>query len=134
MITKPPTRQEIRRTDAERLGALGTALGLDPSFIADVQARGIDAILDRAQMIDDTGAQARILGMCQQLGYVLQAAAAKRKRMPDMGMMLQATKKICAVHEVPPALGVYLIGAVVEVYQQAAARLARGENEDELRA
>jgi len=112
--------------DAERIGQLGEALGLDPEFVSDVQQRGMAAVIDRAEVVDQTGAHGRLLGMVQMYGRQMEWGVQRVRPIPPGGQMEMA-QKIAERLGVSPEEGIYLLGAVAEVYGAVARHLSRGK-------
>ena len=113
---------EVHREDVMMLGQ---ALGLNPAFIAQVQARGQGAVIDRAEMVDQRGAQTRLLAMVQALGIFLQEAVGSGGDTRE-GVVAEAIVAIAQHHQVSPRVGLMLVGSVLEAFQQAAASAAEG--------
>jgi hypothetical protein len=109
----------------ERIAMLGATLGLSQDFVQDAIERGEAAVIDRAEMVDRTGAQARILTMAAQLGGFLDGQLAEGAK-TSLGVVDGAIQRIGIHNGVPPEMAVGLLGTVLEVYQRAAGRLARG--------
>jgi len=123
------TPQEIAEMLTEsrkaRVGQLGGALGLDPQFVSQVQTGGMGAVQARAEMIDQTGAHGRVLLMAEQFGIFIQEQIERGAAPIKPAELLQAAQMISQAHGVNPEIGVHLLGTVLEVYQDAADRLAQ---------
>ena len=121
---QPLSEQELREHSGQMIGELGQMLGLDPEFVAAVAADGQSAVIDRAQMVDATGGQARVLRMTQQLGMFLQKQAEAGGDMRP-GVLLPVMEGIARYNEVDEDQGVMLLASVLEVFQQSMRRLRR---------
>ena len=108
----------------------GTALGLDESFLKQVNLRGQRTIIERVESIDATGAHGRLLSMVQQFGAYILDALAHQAELSE-GTMGDAVTSIARLHGVNPQLGTRLVGAIWEVYRAALGKLALDEPEGE---
>ena len=108
----------------------GTALGLDMSFLKQVDLRGKAAIIDRVQTIDVTGAHGRLLSMVQHFGMFLIDRVAHKKHTGE-GPLGDAISSIARLHGVNPQLGVRLIGAIWTVYRATLQQRALADREGE---
>ena len=126
---KPVTSAEIAAKERGMLSELGGALGLNEEFTADVCDRRQVAIIERAQMIDQNGAQGRILAMTQVLGMWMQEKL-ERAEFPSMGAIGDAIILIAKQYGVDGGQALMLLGSALEVYQQAAGRIIRTENDN----
>jgi len=118
------TEEQLREHSGQMIGELGQMLGLDPEFVAAVAADGQSAVIDRAEMVDATGGQARLLRMTQQFGIFLQKQAGARADMRP-GVLLPAMEGIAKYNDVDEDLGVMLLASILEVFQQSMRRLKR---------
>jgi len=118
MSTREKEETPGRKTVAQ-VRALGEALGLHQAFIRDVAARGQPAIIDRADVTDETGALGVVLFTLQQLGYWLQDRAAQGPKPARPGELVEAVGLIARQLNVNPGLLVKVVGAAHEVYTQA---------------
>ena len=112
----------------EKIKQLGEALGLDPSFLADVDRRGQRAIVDRVATVDGNGSHGRLLSVIQQFGEYLDDATIDGEDVRP-GALGDALSYIGRLHGMNAQMAVRLGGAVLEVYQQAASRLAGGKGQ-----
>jgi len=110
---------------AEGVTAFGQMLGLHPEFVTDVVARGQEAIIQRAEVVDQIGGQGKLLGMAQQLGMFLQRRL-ESAGPPKMGAIQDAIEMIADANQVPRDTALYLLGAVFESFQRACKRLGKG--------
>ena len=117
---------DLEQVSIERVGQMGKALGLHPEFVADVQARGQAAVIDRALLTDMTGALPRLLSMVQTFALWLEDETTMGEP-PNTGAMQEAMAAIAESHDVDADSGVTLLGAVFELYGRAAESLARKE-------
>jgi len=102
--------------------ALGKLLGLDIDFVVEVVRRGQDAVIDRAESVDRTGAHGLVLGMVQQLGMLVQQSAEEGQGVQD-GQIAEASALICQGFGVPEDIGLYILGSVWETFQHAVGQL-----------
>lgn len=126
---QPIPEQQLDEQRRELVTQFGTALGLHPEFIAAVAADGQQAIIERAELVDETGGQARALLMVQQLGMFMQKSAEAGEKLPP-GAILDAIELIAKHNDVDEDLGVMLLGSVLEVFQQTLRRLKRTGAQD----
>ncbi len=116
----------------ERMMVLGQALGLHQDFLRDVAVRRQEAIIDRAQSVDTTGAHARMLALVQRVAiYTEERIMAQEPGSPKE--LLTAIGSFAQNLGIQPAEAVELVGPVLEIYQRASQLLARGGNEQRIR-
>lgn len=120
-----PTPEEIAAGHAEKIGALGMVLGLDEQFVQAAQNAGQDAVIDRAELVDETGAHGIVLLLVQRLGAFIDETLAHRGQMPKVGVIAQAVEHIAGQLGVDPQMALMLAGSVLETFQSGARRLAR---------
>lgn len=118
-----PSPQDVQRGLWRRSQELGEALGLHPAFIRDVQARGQDAVIDRAESVDQTGVHALLLSMAQEFGSFLQEASYREER-PDLDDHMQAMVETGHRHGIEPQLSLLLLGSLQEIFTAAAQNTA----------
>lgn len=121
---KPLTEQELTEKARTLIQQFGQTLGLDPEFVAAVAADGQSAVIDRAELVDQTGAQAVALRMVQQLGVFMQGQAESQGDMRS-GVILEMAERIGKQNGVDEDLAVMLLGSVLEVFQQTVKRLKK---------
>lgn len=112
------------------IAKFGAALGLDESFLKQVDLRGESAIIDRVQTVDATGAHGRFLSMVYHFGAAVISAAAQEEEMSE-GPMGDAISSIARFHGVNPQLAVRLVGATWEIFRATLQNLALDEPEGE---
>lgn len=117
---------ELRQASNDRLAELGQALGLHPEFIADVQARGQNAIIDRAEGTDRIGSLGRVLSMLQRLGGYMQENAEQANPPMEQGAIAEAVADLADQHDMDRLTAARLVGTVLEIYSRAAQQITRG--------
>ena len=103
-----------RVNNAEMIGEFAEALGLDEAFVKPLRNRGVLAAIDRAETIDETGAQAKMLSMVQRFGMLVDEARWNEVPVTEENAQ-DAIIKISEQHGVHPELGMMLLGWVHEV-------------------
>jgi hypothetical protein len=122
---QPPDPALIAQQHEELARQLAKVLGLHPQFGQQVARRGRDAVIDRAELTDQTGALGLGLLMVEQLGEFMQLQAQSGQKVRP-GVLMQAIEVIARKNQVDPDTGLYLLGTVVEMFQRATARLSEG--------
>ena len=103
---------------------LAESLGAHPEFAEAVADRGISAVIERAEMVDSTGALGRLLLMTMLLSQTIQDNLVAGQP-PQAGMIEQAATMISQHYGIPPDIGTHLLGGVYEVCKQAIQRAGR---------
>ncbi len=111
---------------------LGELLGLAPDFIAQVQAGGQKAIINRVAYTDQTGARSRFLALVQRVGMYMEERMLAGDP-ADSDDLLDSIASFGQDLDIPPALAVELVGPVVEIFQGAAKVAAKGPTNGLLR-
>jgi hypothetical protein len=113
------------------LATIGDTLGLNREFVVDVARRGQDAVIDRTEMVDETGAHGRMLAMVQQLGMARQDAAEKGQQLPP-GAIEQVCTMLCRRYQVPEEIGIKLLAAVDDTFRRTVKKIAHEATKKEL--
>lgn len=108
----------------------GETLGLHPTFVKDVMARGEVAIIERAQTVDQTGAHARLLAMTQAYGEFLTNIEVEGQQVPP-GAKVDAMRMIGEHFSVPVRVAVELLGAVDEFFEHTVRTILSSQPEQE---
>lgn len=122
---QPPDPAMIAQQHEELARQLADVLGLHPQFGQQVARRGRTAVIDRAELTDQTGALGLGLLMVEQLGEFLQLQAQSGRKTPP-GAIMQAIEVITRKNRVDPEIGLYLLATVLEMFQRATTRLSEG--------
>ena len=117
---------EIAAMQAERIAQFGEAVGLHEDTIHKVQTRGQNALIDRAQRFDKTGALGRVMSICQRLGCWMQENEEAGGTPPQPGQLIEAIAGLGDEHDIDRLVALRLVGTVIEVFQQATGSIARG--------
>ena len=129
MSAQEPTAGEIAARKREQMLRLGQALGLNEEFVRDVAARGQLAIIDRTMAVDKTGAHARLMALVQRIAIFVEENVIAGRQVPPEAM-LDTIETMAEQLEINPAMGIEVVGPVLEVYQEATRFLSQQGEED----
>jgi len=109
----PTSGVDIDAVESERLQSLAGALGLHGDFVDDVKMRGEDAIIDRVEETDATGALAKMMRVIQQFGTWMEERMA-RGRPPEAQEVKKAISHLARKVNADPNETYQLVMSVME--------------------
>lgn len=119
----PPVNFES--VDAERAASLAQGLGMHRDFVEGVRRAGMEAVLQRTEATDSTGARVKVLRLVQAVGTWLETRTARGKP-TDQKLLHRAVGKEADALDMNRDEATEIVMGVLKKYQETTQALGKG--------